>query len=93
MSKYISLLEKLRKEIKIIESVKHKKRWKPYQKIMIEYINGTTKKAIFEKRWAKIILSEGDKKKGFIHILLGHYKTNDLEAMDIINILKLIPEA
>ena len=89
MSKYISLLEKLRKEIKAIESIKDKKRWKPYQKIMIDYINGTTKKAIFEKDGHKIILSEGDEKKGFMHILLRHYKTNDLEAIDIINIFEI----
>ena len=51
--------------------------------------NGTTKKAIFEKNGHKIILSEGDEKKGFMHILLRHYKTNDLEAMDIINIFEI----
>lgn len=89
MSKYINLLDKLKKEIKIIESIKSKKRWKSYQKIMIDYINGTTKKAIFEKNGHKIILSEGDEKKGFMHILLRHYKTNDLEAMDIINIFEI----
>lgn len=89
MSKYISLLEKLQKEIKTIESIKSKKRWKPYQKIMIDYINGSLKEAIFEKDGHKIILSEGDEKKGFIHILLKHYKTNDLEAIDIINIFKI----
>ena len=89
MSKYISLLEKLQKEIKTIESIKSKKRWKPYQKIMIDYINGSLKEAIFEKDGHKIILSEGDEKKGFIHILLKHYKTNDLEAIDIINIFEI----
>lgn len=89
MSKYISLLEKLQKEIKTIESIKSKKRWKPYQKIMIDYINGSVKEAIFEKDGHKIILSEGDKKKGFIHILLKHYKTNDLEAIDIVNIFEI----
>lgn len=89
MSKYISLLEKLRKEIKTIESMKSKKRWKPYQKIMIDYINGSVKEAIFEKDEHKIILSEGDEKKGFIHILLKHYKTNDLEAIDIVNIFEI----
>ena len=89
MSKYISLLEKLQKEIKTIESIKSKKRWKPYQKIMIDYINGSIKEAIFEKDGHKIILSEGDEKKGFMHILLKHYKTNDLEAIDIINIFEI----
>lgn len=89
MSKYISLLEKLQKEIKTIESIKSKKRWKPYQKIMIDYINGSVKEAIFEKDGHKIILSEGDEKKGFIHILLKHYKTNDLEAIDIVNIFEI----
>ncbi|MBD3829909.1 MAG: hypothetical protein IE890_05425 [Arcobacter sp.] len=89
MSKYINLLDKLRREIKTIESIKHKKRWKPYQKIMIDYINGATKKAVFEKDGHKIILSEGDEKKGFMHILLRHYKTNDLEAMDIVNIFEI----
>lgn len=89
MSKYIGLLSKLQKEIKVIEISKKKKRWKPYQKIMIDYINGATNKAIFEDDGYKIILSEGDEKKGFIHILLRHYKTNDLEAMDIVNIFEI----
>lgn len=89
MSQYISLLVKLQKEIKMIESARKKKRWKPHQKIMIDFINKATKSAIFEKDDHKIILSEGDKKKGFIHILLGHYKTNDLEAIDIINIFEI----
>ena len=89
MSHYISLLAKLQKEIKAIESARKKKRWKPYQKIMIDYINGASRNAIFEKDGHKIILSEGDERKGFIHILLGHYKTNDLEAMDIVNIFEI----
>jgi hypothetical protein len=89
VSKYLSLLKKLQLEIKTIESLKHKKRWKPYQKIMIDYINGTTKKAIFEKDGHKIILTLGDENKGFMHILLGHYKVNDLEAIDIINIFEI----
>lgn len=56
---------------------------------MIDYINGSIKKAVFEKDGNKIILADGDEKKGFIHILLRHYKTNDLEAMDIINIFEI----
>lgn len=87
--KYLRLLEKLRQEIKTIESAKKKKRWKPYQKIMINYINGQTKKAIFEKDGIKLVLQEGDANKGFMHILVGHYKTNDLEAIDIINIFDI----
>ena len=86
---YLNLLQKLRADIKVIESKKSKKRWKPYQKSMIDFINGATKKVVFEKDNKKIVLAKGDIKKGFIHILLRHYKKNDLEAMDIINIFEI----
>ena len=87
--KYLSLLKQLKFEIKTIESAKKKKRWKPQQKTMIDYIYGTTDNAVYEKNGIKIVLSLGDKKKGFMHIILGHYKQNDLEAMDIINIFEI----
>lgn len=56
---------------------------------MIDYINGATKQAIYEKDGKKIILTDGDEKKGFIHILLRHYTAGDLETMDIINIFDI----
>lgn len=87
--KYLHLHKQLKNEIRIIESVKNKKRWKPHQKAMIDYINGATDKVVFEKDGKKIILADGDEKKGFIHILLRHYKANDLGTMDIINIFEI----
>lgn len=86
---YSNLLNKLQKEVKNIETAKRKKRWKPHQKIMVDYINGSSKQAILIDNETKIILAEGDKNKGFMHILLGHYKNNDLETMDIINIFEI----
>ena len=47
MSKYSEKLAQLKKEIVSIENVKKKKRWKPYQKTMIDFINGVTQKAEF----------------------------------------------
>jgi len=86
---YLSLLKQLKHEISLIEKLKTKKKWKPYQKIVIDYINGASKYAIYEHNNEKIILADGDPKKGFIHILLGHYKKNELEAMDIVNIFEI----
>jgi len=81
-------LKQLQKEIQLIYSRKKKKRLKPNQKIMLDFINGATKKAIFQIQSQKVILFMGDEKKGFIHIL-KHYKANDLEALDILNIAEV----
>jgi hypothetical protein len=86
---YLNLLKQLQSDIRVIETKRKKTRWKPHQKLMIDYINGATSKAIYEKDSQKIILAHGDEKKGFIHILLRHYKKNDLEAMDIVNIFEI----
>ena len=82
-------LQQLQKEIQLIYSRKKKKRLKPHQKIMLDFINGATSKAIFQIQSQKVILFMGDEKKGFIHIL-KHYKANDLEALDILNIAEVI---
>lgn len=87
--KYHYLLKKLKNEIRVIEARKKKKRWKSYQKLMIDFIDGATNKAVLEENDKKIILFNGDDKKGFIHILLRHYKKNDLEAMDIVNMFEI----
>lgn len=83
---YYKKLTRLKKEIIDIENVRKKKRWKPYQKVMIDFINGVTKKAEFEVDDNKIILFLGDERKGFKHILINHYDENDLTTMDIINL-------
>ena len=93
MSIYSERLAKLKKEIKAIESARKKKRWKPNQKIIIDYINGVTKKAEFIINTQKIILKDGDSNKGFIHIIERHYCQGcpgELEAIDIINISEVI---
>ena len=89
MSQYSEKLAQLKKEIVAIENARKKKRWKPYQKIMIDFINGLTKTAEFQINEMKIILYSGDEKKGFKHILLKHYRSNDLTAIDIINIYEI----
>jgi len=89
MSQYSEKLAQLKKEIVAIENARKKKRWKPYQKIMINFINGLTKTAEFQINEMKVILYLGDEKKGFKHILLKHYHSNDLTAIDIINIYEI----
>jgi hypothetical protein len=89
MSQYSEKLAQLKKEIVAIENARKKKRWKPYQKIMIDFINGLTKTAEFQINEMKIILYSGDEKKGFKHILLKHYRSDDLTAIDIINMYEI----
>jgi len=90
MSQYSEKLARLKKEIVAIENARKKKRWKPYQKIMIDFINGVTPRAEFQINNMKILLYIGDEKKGFKHILLKHYHPNDLKALDIINIYETV---
>ena len=93
MSIYSQRLAKLKKEIKAIESARKKKRWKPNQKIIIDYINGVTKQAEFIINTQKIILKDGDSNKGFIHIIERHYCSGcpgELDAIDIINLSEVI---
>ena len=86
MSIYSEQLAKLKKDIEGLTARSKKKRWKANQKIMIDFINGVTKKAEFKIDDKKLILLKGDEYSGFRHILEGHYYNNDLEAIDIINI-------
>jgi hypothetical protein len=83
-------LAQLKKEIVSIENARKKKRWKPYQKTMIDFINGVTQKAEFNINDMHIILHLGDEKKGFKHILLKHYQPNDLTVLDIINMYEIV---
>jgi|GEM_PF-1588303 len=91
MSIYSEKLAKLKREIKTISERKKKKRWKPNQKIMVDFINGVTPKATFSIKEQTIILFKGDEKKGFRHILEKHYQSY-LEAMDIVNIAEPIAQ-
>jgi len=91
MSIYSEKLAKLKREIQTISERKKKKRWKPNQKIMLDFINGVTSNATFTIKEQKVILYKGDEKKGFRHILEKHYQ-NDLEAMDIVNIVEPIAQ-
>ena len=81
---YLKKLDIIKREISIIGSKKSRK-FKPYQKKMINFINGKTHEVTFEIRGKIIILRKGDNIKGFKHILRKHYK-NDLETMDILNL-------
>lgn len=89
MSKYSEKLAQLKKEIVSIENARRKKRWKPYQKTMIDFINGVTQKAEFYINDMHIVLYLGDEKKGFKHILLKHYVPHDLTALDIVNMYEI----
>jgi len=89
VSVYSNRLARLKKEISLITTKKKKQRWKPHQKIMIDFINGVTKKAIFVVNGKTITLFEGDEKKGFRHILIKHYCIGcpgEIKTMDILNI-------
>jgi hypothetical protein len=89
MSIYSEQLAKLKKEIKDIESNRKKKRWKPNQKIMIDFINGVTEKAIFSVKGKVLVLETGHAGFGFKKIVLKHYNSNDLSALDIVNIAEV----
>jgi len=89
MSQYSEKLAQLKKEIVAIGNARKKKRWKPYQKAMIDFINGVTTKVEFQVNDMTILLYLGDEKKGFKHILLKHYHPNDLTALDIVNIYEI----
>ncbi len=90
MSLYSEKLAKLKREIAIISdkkgSRKKSKKFKPHQKEMIKFIHKKINKVEFNVQGKTIILEEGDSIKGFRHILEGHYNSNDLETMDILNL-------
>jgi hypothetical protein len=89
MSLYFKRLTKLRQEINNILSKKKKKPNKE-QRIMIDFINGKTKQAVFKFDNITITLFTGDEKKGFKHILLRHYCNRckgEISATDIMNFI------
>ncbi|MCK9161497.1 MAG: hypothetical protein ACOX39_09260 [Arcobacteraceae bacterium] len=89
MSLYSQRLEVLKKEIKEIKIKQKKKKFKPNQQIMIDFINGVTTNAKFKINGKNIILYKGDLNKGFVHILTSHYCSGclgELCARDILNI-------
>jgi hypothetical protein len=88
---YSEKLAHLKKEILIILKRKSKK-LNTNQKIMYKFIQGNTDKAEFNINGQKIILFSGDDKKGFRHILEKHYKPNDIEAMDMLNIINVFKQ-
>jgi len=91
MSLYFKRLTKLRQEINNILS-KRKKKPNKEQKIMIDFINGNTKKALFKFDNTTITLFTGDERKGFKHILLKHYCNKcegEISANDIINFIAI----
>lgn len=75
MSIYSERLARLKKDIVTISQRKKKKRWKPNQKIMIDFINSVTQKATFIIHDHTIVLELGDSKKGFKHILERQFET------------------
>ena len=96
MSLYNERLVKLKKEIALISSKSKKskkKKFKPNQKIMIDFINSVTSYAEFEVDSKKIFLRIGDEKKGFRHILEKHYCNGckgEITTKEILNIIDII---
>ena len=93
MSIYSERLAKLKKEIKEIETARKKKRWKPNQKVIIDYIVGVTEQAEFIINTQKVIFKDGDSNKGFMQIFERHYCKScpgELKAIDIINLSEVI---
>lgn len=88
MSIYSERLAHLKKELSIILKRKNKK-LTTNQKIMHKFIHGKTETAEFDINGKKVKLLVGDGRKGFRHILEGHYKPNDLEAIDILNMIDI----
>ena len=88
MSRYSERLGHLKKELSVIKSRKNKSFTKN-QKIMFLFINGVTDTATFLIKDMTIILKTGNEYKGFMHILLKHYRYGDLEAMDILNLAEV----
>lgn len=89
MSLYSEKLAHLKKEIQSIEINRKKKRWKPNQKTMIDFINGVTRKAVFSVKDRTLVLKQGNQFFGFEKIVVKHYNQNDLSALDIINIAEV----
>lgn len=93
MSIYSERLAQLKREVVTIKQQQKKKPFKPNQIIMINFINGVTKKAIFIINEMKIILEVGDDKKGFQHILITHFCRGcpgEINVRDILNIDMII---
>ncbi len=86
MSLYSERLAHLKREIQSNQSNRKKKRWKPNQKIMIDFINGVTNKAVFQVKGKTLLLKQGNESFGFKKIIVKHYNSNDLSALDIVNI-------
>lgn len=93
MSLYSQRLAHLKRELVVIKQHQKKKPFKENQIIMMNFINGLSKKAIFTLNDQEIILEVGDAKKGFHHILITHYCSDcpgKLTARDIINMDRII---
>jgi hypothetical protein len=88
VSRYSERLGHLKKELSVIKGRKNKG-FSKNQKIMFLFINGITDTATFLIKDMTIILKTGNEYKGFMHILLKHYRNGDLEAMDILNLAEV----
>lgn len=89
MSSYSEQLARLKRELAVI-SEKKSKPFNKNQKAVIDFVNGKYNRATFSIKGMEIILRKGNENYGFMHILLKHYKQDDLKAMDIINIADAI---
>ena len=88
MSVYSERLNKLKKDL-AEESIKRKKRKKkftPNQKIMIDFINAVTKKAVFEIKDMTVIIGKGNLEHILKHYCVGcrgEITTNDILNFDL----------
>jgi len=96
VSLYSEQLAILKKEISIISNkkkhLKPSKRFKKYQRQMIDFIHSNVNSVEIKVNHKLIFLEKGDSKKGFKHIIERHY-LKDLETMDILNLPIIFEDA
>ena len=91
MSIYSERLARLKRELssEIKKRKTRKKKFKPNQLIMIDFINGVTDKAVFEIKSMTITLKKGNASIGFRHILERHFCKGCKGEVDMLDILNL----
>ncbi len=89
--KYGALLRKLREDLAKLKLKRHK--LNEHQRSMLDFIEGKSKSSQYNLNGKIILLTRGNAKYGFKHILLNHYDTNAngrLSAREMLNIWMLL---
>lgn len=88
---YLKKIIKLQRELESLNL--DRKKFKPYQKAMHDFILGHTKSVQFERDNEIFLLMIGDEIRGFKHIILKHYGDEcegSLTAREILNFGKIV---